>query len=286
MKKAVLFFSLLAIYALNAADSYAQNYSTGSYLGADVARLEQEVRELRGQNERLRHELTQVKEAQRRFQEDMEFRLNGGPGGSPVPPPPPGGNASIPPVPSMPPVAPPPASPAFGQPVTASTPFGTTAPLGDGNVITVPNAPAPTTLEDRQTLRLPVQGQKTPRELYNEAFRMLNQTDYDGAERAFARFINDYPTDPLIGNAWYWMGETFYVRREYVRAADAFRQGFEAMEEGPKAGDNLLKLAMSLAAMEKDQEACVVLKQVDGKYAKNSEGLASKTKQEINRLGC
>ena len=113
---------------------------------------------------------------------------------------------------------------------------------------------------------------------------MLNRSDYVGAEQAFARFTHDYPNDPLIGNAWYWLGETFYVRREYTQAANSFRQGFQALEEGPKAGDNLLKLAMSLAATQKDQEACVVLKQVDTKYSSNSTALKGKVTQEISRL--
>ena len=31
--------------------------------------------------------------------------------------------------------------------------------------------------------------------------------------------------------------------RDFVNAADNFRQGFEALPEGPKAADNLLKMA-------------------------------------------
>ena len=75
-----------------------------------------------------------------------------------------------------------------------------------------------------------------------------------------------HPKDPLVGNAYYWQGETYYIRRDYVNAADSFRQGFEALPTGPKAPDNLLKLAMSLNALNRDKEACVVLGQVISKY--------------------
>lgn len=238
-----------------------------SYSSNTIIRLEEEIRQLRGQNEKLQHEINQLKASQQRFQEDIEFRLNGTTSPTPMPG-------------SIPPNAP--ASGSMGEykipspEVPFQPPIATPTPANDSFT----SSPNP------QTLRMPDPNFSTPRDLYNHAFRLLNKTDYDGAERAFAKFINDYPNDPLIGNAWYWMGETFYVRREYVRAADSFRQGFESLETGPKAGDNLLKLAMSLAAMEKDQEACVVLKQVESNYAKNSESLANKAKQEISRLGC
>jgi len=286
MKK--LFISALLLLA---SPAMAQPYdydaaSTGNpgQMGAEISRLEEQIRQLRGENERLQHQIKQMEDTQRRFQEDMEFRMNGNTGAAgtmpPAPPPPPPSEISAPTVPSAP----------YPMP-TANAPFPSveTPAQDDLTSVTIPPvsgySPAPMAT-DPQTLRLPGNGGSTPRDLYNQGFRLLNQSDYAGAERAFAQFTTDFPNDPLIGNAWYWLGETFYVRRDYVQAANAFRQGYEALKEGPKAGDNLLKLAMSLAAMEKDKEACVVLKQVDSKYSSNSTALKSKVTQENTRLGC
>ncbi len=125
----------------------------------------------------------------------------------------------------------------------------------------------------------------TPRDQYNYAFKLLNQAQYTAAGKEFASFTHDHPNDPLIGNAYYWLGETYYVRRDYVQAADNFRQGYESMPTGPKAADNLLKLAMALGAQKsKDKEACVVLKQVAAKFARTS--VKSRAEQEMNRIGC
>lgn len=126
----------------------------------------------------------------------------------------------------------------------------------------------------------------TPREHYNYAFRLLNQTQYDEAAASFASFIKKYPKDPLVGNAYYWQGETYYIRRDYVNAADSFRQGFETMPNGPKAADNLLKLALSLDAMKRSKEACIVLGQISAKFKTSGSTAVTKAEQEKKRIGC
>lgn len=125
-----------------------------------------------------------------------------------------------------------------------------------------------------------------PRDHYNYAFRLLNQTQYDKAAASFADFIKKHPKDPLVGNAYYWRGETFYIRRDYVKAADSFRQGFEEMPNGPKAPDNLLKLAMTLNALKRNKEACVVLGQVVSKFQITSSAVSQKAQQEQKRIDC
>lgn len=124
------------------------------------------------------------------------------------------------------------------------------------------------------------------RDHYNYAFRLLNQTQYDKAAISFEAFTKKYPKDPLVGNAYYWLGETFYIRRDYVGAADNFRQGFEAVPSGSKAPDNLLKLAMSLNALKRDKEACVVLGQVVAKFNKSASAVAQKAESERKRIAC
>lgn len=126
----------------------------------------------------------------------------------------------------------------------------------------------------------------SPHDHYNYAFRQLNQTQYDTAAASFADFTKKYPKDPLIGNAYYWLGETFYIRRDFVGAADNFRQGFEALPTGPKAPDNLLKLAMSLNALKRDKEACVVLGQIVTKFKKNAAAVTQKAQAEQKRIAC
>lgn len=127
---------------------------------------------------------------------------------------------------------------------------------------------------------------KDPREHYNHAFSLLNKTQYEEAGESFKSFIATYPSDPLIGNAYYWAGETFYVRQNYPQALELFRKGYEIKPEGPKAGDNLLKLGMTLGHMDRKSEACVVLKQVAAKFGETSSSLLRKSESERKRLAC
>lgn len=124
------------------------------------------------------------------------------------------------------------------------------------------------------------------REHYDYAFRLLNQTKYEEAAASFKAFTKKYPKDPLVGHAHYWLGETFYTRHDYVNAADGFRQGFEAAPGGPKAPDNLLKLAMSLGQLKRDKEACVVLGQIVSKFGQTSPNIAAKAGAEQKRISC
>lgn len=142
------------------------------------------------------------------------------------------------------------------------------------------------------TLQKPVEEDdnafESPKEHYNYAYRLINQTKYDEAAKSFDSFIKKYPKDPLVGNAYYWLGETFYIHGDYVASADNFRQGFEELPAGPKASDNLFKLAMSLSALKREKEACIVLSQLVMKFKKvpGATDKVEKAAQEQKKIGC
>ena len=263
--------------------------SAASRVGAELGRIEEQIRLLNGKVEELQYQVDQANNHVKRMQEDNDFRFKAleaqmgqGAAYSAMPVTMPAANAE--PTSIMAPPRPPmPASLPMNTPPATTTSGQATLTQELQDVV------APTTSPTVAKLERPVAGgagTPTPREVYNHSFALLNQTDYAGAEKGFVQFIHQFPSDPLIGNAWYWLGESHYVRRDYVKAADSFRQGFEVAPDGPKSGDNLLKLAMSLAALERGKEACIVLRQVDKKYAANSEDLKEKTRQELNRMNC
>jgi tol-pal system protein YbgF len=229
-----------------------------------LSAMEEELRALRGKIEENDFQTRQLKESFEKYQKDAEFRFNElSKGGA--------GNAELPAD-----------APRKAEPKNAAKTVSEEKPVVGG----------PTSAGDG-ILRKPEEGKTadesnfaTPRDHYNYAFRLLNQTHYEESATAFESFTKKYPKDPLIGNAYYWLGETFYIRGNYVDAADNFRQGFETLPNGPKAADNLLKLAMSLNALNRNKEACVVLDQVTSKFAKNSTSVADKASQEQKRIGC
>ena len=80
--------------------------------------------------------------------------------------------------------------------------------------------------------------------------------------------IKEYPDNKLSSNAYYWLGETFYVRKNYQLAAYNFAAGYKKFPEGSKAADQLLKLGISLFSLEKLTEACATFKKLLEEFPK------------------
>jgi tol-pal system protein YbgF len=123
-------------------------------------------------------------------------------------------------------------------------------------------------------------------EHYNHAFRLLNAKNYSAAATSFDEFVKKYPGDPLVANAYYWLGESYYARNDYTRSQEAFRKGFEANPDGQKAPDNLYKLALSLSGVKRTNESCIVLQQIISKYGDSAPRIRDKAASERTTLQC
>lgn len=95
-----------------------------------------------------------------------------------------------------------------------------------------------------------------PQTQYNFAYNFVLNGRFPEAQSAFEAFIEAHPDDPLAGNSQYWIGETFFARGEFESASRAFARGFERYPDSSKVTDNLLKLGISLARLDQDQNAC------------------------------
>lgn len=227
-----------------------------------ITALEEEIRSLRGKLEEREFQVTKLSEQLELLKRDVEFRLSDLEQHRTS-------------------AAPSEANTTLAPQTTLAKPAERTVPakqmelsVKDENGETAKtNAPVAATSE-------------SPRDQYNNAFRLMNQNQYDEAARSFTSFIKANPNDALVGNAYYWLGETYYIRNDYKKATDQFRLGFEAMPKGPKAADNLLKLGMSLSRDDKKKEACVVLSQVMNKYKSIAANTAAKAESEHKRIQC
>jgi tol-pal system protein YbgF len=249
-----------------------------------VDQMDIELRGMVGQIEQLTFQVNQVNTRLEKLIADMDFRLNalergaaGGPplGGGPGP-------ASTRPQGSLQPGAAPSGS---GQSNSAVQDM-------DANLSELPPPPSAlnTTLQNSRTPPPPGLAAATPKgspdEQYAAAFGLLRAGDYVGASDGMEQFVKNNPGHELAGNATYWLGETYYVRKDYAKAASYFLDGFQKYPQSRKGPDNLLKLGMTLAALNHKAEACQALTQVAVKYPKAAAKITQRADAEIKRLSC
>jgi tol-pal system protein YbgF len=237
--------------------------------------LEDELRQLTGRVEEVTYGVDQLKQRLDKLSSDVDLRLTAlehGGTAAPAAPPPPG----PPGLGGAPQLHPPGAGANPGEPPSRSGTLGT---LSSGDTGTA--APQQTAAAGPGVLP-----SGTAQEQYNYAFGLLRQAKYPEAEQALRGFVQHFPNDPLSGNAQYWLGETYYVRKDYQNAATAFAQGYEKYPKGAKAADDLLKLGMSLAALGQKDNACRAYARLDKDFPTAPPNLKERSVSEKQRLGC
>lgn len=121
---------------------------------------------------------------------------------------------------------------------------------------------------------------------YQSAYEQVLAGDYANAEQGFAGFISAHPDSKRISDAHFWLGEAQYSQGKFNDAAKTFLNGYKAYGKSAKAPEMLLKLAMSLAALDSKDTACATLREVPKVYPKASRAIIAKVASEQKRLGC
>lgn len=129
-------------------------------------------------------------------------------------------------------------------------------------------------------------GKKSAKELYEQAFASMQKKNYKNAQEEFEAFLFLHPKSELAGNAQYWLGESFFARSMYQKAAVAFAEGFQKYRESQKAPDNLFKLGVTMSKMNKKDEACIAFKNFTREYPKVSDSMKKRLETEVQKLSC
>ncbi|MFN7124414.1 MAG: tol-pal system protein YbgF [Allorhizobium sp.] len=274
-----------------------------------VQQLEEEIRALNGRIEEMSFQLLQMQETIRKQQEDNEFRFQdlekkSGSLTRPVQ----GGQQQdsvaeiITETPDVGATADasaagqaPGAAPAeqtlgsialdeSGMPVTATLnqdalDNGSTALPGVDSGVTAPSTTGQAAPQQTASLN-------SESDVYQVAYAHVLSGDYSLAESEFRDFIAAYPSSAKIADANFWLGEALYSQGNYNEAAKTFLNAHQTYNTSPKAPEMLLKLGMSLAALDNTETACATLREVSKRYPKASRAVVSKVASEQKRLGC
>lgn len=126
----------------------------------------------------------------------------------------------------------------------------------------------------------------TPKDEFDLGIGYVQRKDYALAEETMRNFLQKYPSDRLVADAQYWLGESMFQRQRYRDAAESFLNVTTKFETSAKAPDALLRLGQSLAALKEKEAACAALSEVARKYPRASAGVKQGVDREQKRAKC
>lgn len=238
----------IALSAPLPASLYAQDADPQmmANLVLQVQELQDEVRTLRGMLEEQSRELENLKRRQRDQYLDLDQRISDMRNAQPV------------------------SSGAAGAGASVATPSVTTsAPVRDEPEVRAPMESQSTVsgigepVTQSQVVEASPEAEKAA---YDKAFQSLKELRYADAAEDFQAFLEVYPTSDYADNAQYWLGESYYVTRNYDIALTAFQDLLDNYPESPKAPDALLKIGYTHYELEQWDSARSALTQVQENY--------------------
>ncbi len=211
-----------------------------------IQALQSQVQSLQGQVEELTHQLDQLKQRSKDQYVDLDSRIGRLEGG---------GHASAPAnVPAPRNENPPDVD--LGSPAKAPPQGSDVGGLSAADRAAVPSDSAAAAPVDPAAEKA----------AYNEAFAALKDGRYAESARRFQTFIDQYPGSDLSGNAYYWLGESYYVTQNYKVAQESFETLLQRFPKSQKAPDALLKIGYAQYEQKQWDAAEATLNQVIQTY--------------------
>jgi len=120
------------------------------------------------------------------------------------------------------------------------------------------------------------------RQVYQQAYNLIKDKDFEGAVNKLQIFIDQYPNGELTGNAYYWLGEVYLVLPQLEQAKQAFSIVVSAFPDHRKAADALFKLAVSYDRLHDPEQSEKYLSEVQQKFPDSTAAKLAKN-YKINR---
>jgi TolA-binding protein len=113
----------------------------------------------------------------------------------------------------------------------------------------------------------------------------LREGDYLGAQLDFEKYILERPDADDIAIVNYWLGESYFVRNEFQKAANAYIVSLSSDPKGIKAPSSMIKLATSFAKLN-NPESCKIFNAFETQYPNATELEKAKASKEAKKVGC
>ena len=126
------------------------------------------------------------------------------------------------------------------------------------------------------------QGPNNQASVFRAAYKVYLNGQYERATVEFSRFLKQYPTAVLTPQAYYYLGDSHYIRKEYDAATKALRHILTKYPESKYVSTALLKLGLVMKETGQRSQAKELWNRVIGEHPNSSE--ATLAKEQLEKL--
>src|SRR4030042_4197790 len=117
-------------------------------------------------------------------------------------------------------------------------------------------------------------------DLYKDAYETFHKGDLEGARRKFEAFLKQYPNTELSDNAQFWIGETYFLKKDFEKAILEYEKAIAKYPEGDKISAALLKQALAFLEIGDKSTARNLLRRVIERYPHSDQAEMAKKRLE------
>ena len=117
-------------------------------------------------------------------------------------------------------------------------------------------------------------------DLYKDAYETFQKGKLEGARRKFEAFLKQYPNAELSGNAQFWIGETYYQKKDFEKAILEYEKVITQYPEGGKIPLALFKEALAFFELGDKENARRLLRGLIERYPYSYQAEIAKRKLE------
>ena len=116
--------------------------------------------------------------------------------------------------------------------------------------------------------------------LYKDAYETFQKGDLEGARKKFEAFLKQYPNTELSDNAQFWIGEIYYLKKDFERAILEYEKTIAKYPEGDKIPAALFKQALAFLELGDKTNARNLLRRLIERYPQSDQTEMAKKKLE------
>jgi tol-pal system protein YbgF len=120
----------------------------------------------------------------------------------------------------------------------------------------------------------------TAGDLYKDAYETFQKGNLEGARRKFEVFLRQYPNTELSDNAQFWIGETYYLKKDFEKAILEYEKAIAKYPEGDKIPAALFKQALAFLELGDKTNGRNLLRRVMERYPHSDQAEMAKKRLE------